>query len=181
MPSSESLHAQPVDPLAPVTHLLDGLLHVAVTGAFGLVIGVLLALLMRESRLHWSWAACALGIVVVGGSLLATSASTIGVALLSATLLGRRWHRHDLAAGADLAASAADRRGPIDVLRFCAARASLRRRRRAADGWFRGDELILGRDERHRPVTVRCGADGDGPTRSSSARPARARRSPRAG
>jgi type IV secretory pathway TraG/TraD family ATPase VirD4 len=163
MPSSESPNTPPVDPLAPIAHLLDDLLHLAVTAALGLVIGVAVALLMRQSRLHWSWAAGALAFVVLGSrSLLAAFASTIGVAMLSATVAGRRWHRQDLAAGVDLAAIAADRRGPFDVLRACAGRASLRRRRRAADSWFRGDELILGRDECHRPVTVRCGGDGDG-------------------
>jgi type IV secretory pathway TraG/TraD family ATPase VirD4 len=86
----------------------------------------------------------------------------VAIALLSATILGRRWHRRDLTAGADLAAAAARRRGPLALIGAFAGRASLRRRRRAGDGMFLGDDLVLGHDERQRPVSVRCGGSGDG-------------------
>jgi type IV secretory pathway TraG/TraD family ATPase VirD4 len=163
MPSSKSLRTPTVDPLAPLAHLLGGLLHLAVTAALGLAIGVVVALLMRESRLHWSWAAAGLALVVLATRPLpAAVTSTPGATLLGATVLGRRWHRRDLAAGADLAATAGERRGPLDVVHGLAGRASLRRRRRTTEGWFRGDQLILGRDDRHQPVTVRCGGHGDG-------------------
>jgi type IV secretory pathway TraG/TraD family ATPase VirD4 len=163
MPSPESPHTQLVDPLAPVAHLAGGVAHVAVEVALGWVIGTALAVLMRQAQLRWSWAATGLVIVVLAEhSPEATATSTLSITMLTATLLGRRWHRQDVVAGADLAAIAAERRGPTAVLRSCAGSASLYRRRRAVDSWFRGDDLILGRDDRHRPVSVRCGGLGDG-------------------
>ncbi|HEV7585114.1 MAG TPA: type IV secretory system conjugative DNA transfer family protein [Solirubrobacteraceae bacterium] len=163
MPSSESLHLPHADPVAPVAHLVGDLAQLAVEAALGVAIGTVLALVMRQAQLRWTWAAAGLALAMLAThSPAATAASTLGITMFSATLLGRRWHRHDVHAGADLAAIAEERRGPTTLARSCAARASLRRRRRAADGWFRGDELIVGRDDRHRPVSVRCGGLGDG-------------------
>jgi hypothetical protein len=163
MPSSESLSTRSVDPLAPIAHLAHGLAPVVVGAALGLAIGTVVALLMREAHLHWSWAAAGLAVVVlVTHSVRSGLTSTLGATMLSATLAGRRWHQNDVAAGADLATIAADRRGPVAALRSCVGCASMRRRRHAADGWFCGDELILGSDERQRPVSIRCGGCGDG-------------------
>jgi type IV secretory pathway TraG/TraD family ATPase VirD4 len=163
MPSSHSPYPHPIDPLTPVAHLLGGLAHLAAAAALGLAIAVAVAFLMREAHLHWSWAAAGLAVLVLPArSLLATSASTLGVSLLGAAILGRRWHRRDLAAGADLAAIAHARRGPLAVAGVVAARMSLSNRSRVAGGWFRGDDLILGRDRRQRPVAIRCGGHGDG-------------------
>jgi conjugal transfer pilus assembly protein TraD len=163
MPSSHSLKPHPIDPLGPLAHLLGGLAHLAAAAALGLAIAVAVALLMREAHLHWSWAAAALAVLVLPArSLLATSASTLGVSLLGAAILGRRWHRRDLVAGADLAAIAHQRRGPLAALGALAARTSLGNRSQVANGWFRGEDLILGRDRRHRPVAIRCGGHGDG-------------------
>ena len=50
---------------------------------------------------------------VLGGGVTAT----LGTAALCATVRGRRWHREDVEAGADLAEIAAGRRGPLDALR----------------------------------------------------------------
>jgi type IV secretory pathway TraG/TraD family ATPase VirD4 len=150
--------------MAPVAQLADRLAHLTVDVAVGVAIGMVLAHLMRRAHLHWSWAAAGLvPVVLATGSLLAALTTTLGVTTLSATLWGRRWHRHDILVGADIARIAAGRRGPIDVLRSYAADVSLHRRgRRGADGWFRGERLILGCDEQHRPVSVACGGDGDG-------------------
>ena len=160
----ESLPAQGLDPLTPIAQMFDRLAHLTLTVALGLAVGIVLARLMRRAHLHWSWGAAGMACVALAsGSVLASLSTTLGVAMLSATFWGRRWHRHDIAVGADLAAIAADRRGPIDLVGKWLAAASLQpRRRRGADAWFRGEDLILGCDDRSRPVSVRCGCHGDG-------------------
>ena len=68
-------------------------------------------------HLHWSWAAAALALVLLARAALAGAAATLGIAALSAAVRGRRWHREDLEAGADLAEIAAERTTPLDGLR----------------------------------------------------------------
>jgi type IV secretory pathway TraG/TraD family ATPase VirD4 len=163
MPASDSFPGHTLDPLGPVAEMADRIAQTTVNVLLGLVAGMVIARLMRRAHLHWSWAAAGLFVAVLAsGSVLACLTSTVGVAILSATRWGRRWHLHDITVGADLATIAAARRSPIDLFRSCAAGASLRRRQRGADGWFRGEKLILGCDDRNRPVSVRCGAGGDG-------------------
>jgi hypothetical protein len=164
MPSPDSFSVHNLDPVAPLVQLADRLAHITVNAAVGLALGIFLARLMRRAHLHWSWASAGLVLVVLAtDSVLACLTTTFGATMLSATLSGRRRHRNDIAAGADLATIAAERRGPIDLLHWCAAGMSLRRRRRrGADGWFAAGKLIVGCDDRHRPVSVRCGGDGDG-------------------
>jgi hypothetical protein len=164
MSASDPFTGGKLDPLAPVGQLADRLAHVTVNVAVGVAMGMVLARLMRRAHLHWSWAAAGLiAMVCAAGSVLGELTSMLGVTTLTATVCGKRWHELDIAAGADLATIAAGRRGPIDLLRSCASGVSLHRRhRRGADGWFRGEQLILGCDEQRRPVSVRCGGDGDG-------------------
>jgi TraM recognition site of TraD and TraG/Type IV secretion-system coupling protein DNA-binding domain len=81
--------------------------------------------------------------------------STLGVAAISATAWGRRWHREDIEAGGDLAVLAAGRRGPLDVLRLAARRAHLRDRRLGLRPHARdANQLILGHDESRRAVSI---------------------------
>jgi hypothetical protein len=141
-----------VDPLAPLEQLSRWLFAATMHISIGLVIGMVTARLLRSRHLHWSWAAIALSVLVYP---FAGLTSILGVAALSASRWGRRWHREDLDAGSDLAAIAASRRGPVDSLCVLARRASLRRRERlGADGWFRDGALILGRDESSRAVSI---------------------------
>jgi type IV secretory pathway TraG/TraD family ATPase VirD4 len=122
---------------------------------------------------------------------LAGSATTLGLATLAAAVRGRRWHREDLEAGADLAEIASERHHPLDALRLASgllganlaaiwsARWSARRSSAARlplagarDGglkrsershrWLRGDELTLGDDAHGRPVSIRLGGAGEG-------------------
>ncbi|HYM67334.1 MAG TPA: helicase HerA-like domain-containing protein, partial [Patescibacteria group bacterium] len=152
-----------VDPRLPVDQLADWLLGTVVHCTLGLAIGMTAARIMRARHLRWSWAALGLMPVVLAASSLGGSTSTIAIAALSAALWGRRWHREDIDAGADLAELAARRRGPLDVLRASVRRAAMRRRAtQGTDGWFRGEELILGRDESCRAVSVPCGGHGGG-------------------
>jgi type IV secretory pathway TraG/TraD family ATPase VirD4 len=151
----------------------------------GLIIGLAAARLMRQRHLHWSWATVALALVLLARAPLGGSATTLATGALTAAGRGRRWHREDLEAGADLAAIAADRRHPLDALRAAIAVAKDATRGRLAqwsashgalrgtparaslisDGhrrWFRGDELVLGGDRHGRPVSIELGGSGGG-------------------
>jgi type IV secretory pathway TraG/TraD family ATPase VirD4 len=164
MPSPGPFSQQGPDPLTPFVRLADRLAHLTVDVVIGLAIGIVLARLMRRASLRWSWSAAGLVLVLLATrSLLGGLTSMLGIATLSATVWGRRWHQHDIALGADLATTAAERRGPVDLVRSCASDVAMRRRRRSgADAWFRGDDLILGCDHRRRPVSIPCGGSGGG-------------------
>jgi type IV secretion system coupling TraD/TrwB family protein len=155
MPSSNPFPEQQVDPLAPIEHLAHWLLDSGVHCALGLMIGAIAARLMRSRHLHWSWAAAALALVVLARGSLGGSSSMLAVASITAVGRGRGWHREDLDAGGDLADLAARRRTPTDVLHRCL-RFTLRRGHRAlgAERRPRRGELVLGRDERRRSVSI---------------------------
>ena len=151
-----------IDPLAPLEQLSRWLFAATMHIVIGLVIGMVTARLLRSRHLHWSWAAPALVLSALVYPF-AGLTSVLGVAALSALRWGRRWHREDLEAGSDLAVIAASRQGPVDSLCVLARRASLRRRERlGADGWFRGGDLILGRDQSSRVVSIPFDRDSGG-------------------
>jgi hypothetical protein len=163
MPSTDPFREPGVDPTLPIEQLAGWLLGAIVHCLLGLAIGLLAARLMRARHLHWSWAAVALAPVVLAASRLGSSTSTLVIAALSAAGRGRRWHREDIDAGADLAELAAHRRAPLDVLWASLRRAALRRRETlGTDGWFHGEELILGCDESSRAVSIPFGGDSGG-------------------
>jgi hypothetical protein len=138
---------------------VDGLLHwlaaAAVHCTIGVALGGLLAGAMRARHLHWSWAAGAVAIIAAASPELSGWSFTLLLAAVSATVRGRRWHREDLEAGADLAELAGRRTGPWDVLHVCG-RALLARGREHLGGArrLRGGELQLGLDERGRAVSI---------------------------
>ena len=133
--------------------------------AIGLLIGSAGARLLRVREFHWSWAAAPL---VIGAALHSTAApvgSMLVATGLCAMLCGRRRHREDLQAGADLAVAAARRRRPVDALRRAAGTRELRRRRKSGpSGWFRSGEMIVARDARGALVSVPFGGPGGGGT-----------------
>ncbi|HWX46225.1 MAG TPA: type IV secretion system DNA-binding domain-containing protein [Solirubrobacteraceae bacterium] len=108
---------QEMDPLMPLEHLLRWLTGAILHIVLGVLLGLLAAYLMRRRHLHWSWAAATFALALLVRAALAGSASTLAVAALAAAVRGRRWHREDLRAGADLADIAAARTGPLDALR----------------------------------------------------------------
>lgn len=157
MSFSESFGKRDVNPMAPLEQLAHWLLMTTVHLALGLALGMVTARLLRRNHLHWSWAAAGLALAVLVRPII-SAGPVLVLATLSATLWSRRWHREDVEAGADLALLASRRRGPLDVLRTLLHEVTLRRRDGAgADGWFRGEELILGGDERGREVTIPFG------------------------
>jgi TraM recognition site of TraD and TraG/Helicase HerA, central domain len=163
MLSSNEPHGVGGDPLAPVEQLTRWLLDATSHVALGLVVGAIVARLMRSRHVHWSWAAAGVALAALLRPALVSPTSTLAVAAVSATALSRRWHREDIEAGSDLAELAAGRRGPLDALRCCAARvASLHGGVQGVGGWSRGEELILGRDEHSRAVSIPFGSGTGG-------------------
>jgi hypothetical protein len=184
MPSSEYTTNEPsVNPLEPVEQLLNWLLSTTIHLAIGLAIGLIAARAMRSRHLRWTWAPVALAVVVLARSAIGgTASSALGMAALCATVRGRRWHREDLDAGADLAEIATERRGPLDAARTVIRRTLPRLLARIAPklparwaapigaasiaipaarkDWFRADRLIVGEEENGRPVSIALG----GPT-----------------
>jgi TraM recognition site of TraD and TraG/Type IV secretion-system coupling protein DNA-binding domain len=152
-----------VNPLAPVEQLARWLVGATVHVGLALLIGIIAAWLMRSRHLHWSWATSGLGLVALAKPALGSSTWTLGAAALSATICGRRWHRADLEAGADLAETAADRRGPLDVLCSLAHRAAIHRREvSGTNDWLRGEELLLGREQSGRATSIPFGGVNGG-------------------
>jgi hypothetical protein len=151
-----------VDPLGPAQQLAHMLTTMTVHLALGFAIGAVAARIMRSRHLHWSWAACGLVFDLLDPSLLGSWSLTLGVAALGAGLCGRRWHREDIDAGADLAEIAKQRYGPLDALGGLGRRITQRREALGADGCFRGEELIVGRDEGGRNVSIRLGGSSGG-------------------
>jgi hypothetical protein len=178
--SSEQINEPGVNPLAPLDRLLSWAVSTTVHVALGLAIGYLLARMMRGRHLHWSWSAWGLGLIVLAYPVFKGAGVTLGTATLVASMHGRRWHRKDLEAGADLAELAERRLGPLDALRnlsrgplpawlqryaparvLTAARAS----GLAPDGrtrWFQGEELIVGSDEDGLDVSIPLGGQTGG-------------------
>jgi conjugal transfer pilus assembly protein TraD len=151
-----------VDPLAPLQQLAHWLTSATVHVALGLAIGAIAARMLRSRHLHWSWAACGLAVDWLIRSPLGSWSLTLGVAALGAGLRGRRWHREDVDAGADLAEIARRRYGPLDALVALIRRVAHRDESLRTDGWFRGEQLIVGRDEDGRDVPIQLGGSCGG-------------------
>jgi DNA helicase HerA-like ATPase len=185
-PSRYPLAAEPpaIDPLGPIAHLLQSAATAALEIALGLLLGSLAERLMRRRHLHWGWAAAGFALVLVARTPLAGAAPMLAAGTLAAAVRGRRRHREDLEAGADLAEIARERRDPLDVSRAavrCArtrlsaardARVPIGLCARIAGGpprvgdprgrWFDGDHLELGADSHRRPVSIVLGGAGGG-------------------
>jgi hypothetical protein len=143
--------------LAPPGRPVDWLVGLATAAALGCVGGVIATRAMRVFGVHWGWSALVLFGCLTLRSTLGGLALPLGLAALVATREVRSRHLDELDAGADLRAQATRRRSPVDVLRTGAAALELLRLRRSARGWFRGDELIIGRDHRGALVSVPFG------------------------
>jgi type IV secretory pathway TraG/TraD family ATPase VirD4 len=155
----------PVNPAASLDGLIGSLLSLGVHGIAGVVLGMLAARAMRAAHLHWSWAAGMLALCILARPLHGGAMLTLATASLLATTRGRRWHREDLEAGADLAEIAARRSRPLDVVRSLAGALAARTRLRElihAERRLHPRELLVGRDEGHRGVSIPFGGDAGG-------------------
>ncbi|HEV2999080.1 MAG TPA: hypothetical protein VGX16_08220, partial [Solirubrobacteraceae bacterium] len=154
-----------IDPLAPLEQLAHWLLSTTIHLALGLLLGYLIARAMRRRHLHWSWAALALPIVLEAQGLLGSLTWTLAAGALAASAQGRRWHREDLQAGADLAEIARERRGPLEALRALVGAALSRLRTDGDPLWTNvgdTDELAVGCDGAGRQVTIPLGGTRGG-------------------
>jgi type IV secretory pathway TraG/TraD family ATPase VirD4 len=162
MPSVNRSPEPEANPLAPLEQLANWLASTTVHVAVGLALGMIAARMMRRLHLHWSWSAAGLALLALIRPIFAGATAPLEVAAASATVWSRRWHRQDMETGCDLAEIAARRRGPVDLLRSLAHGVALARRRRVEDSWFCAEELILGRDERGRAVSIPLGGASGG-------------------
>lgn len=159
MPSSEysNEHTVSAPALAP-EQLIRWLTATGVHLAIGFAAGLIAATAMRRSHLRWTWAPGALLLVVLARRILGGDALTLGTAALCAAVRGRRWHREDIEAGADLADVACGRRGPLDALRLLMRRAQAAPRSAVtAESWWRGARLTVGHERDGRLVTIPLG------------------------
>jgi hypothetical protein len=159
-------HAFPeaaVDLQATVAELLRWTVATGLYLALGMALGGIAARAMRSRHLHWRWAAAALAMLVLTRADLGSMALVLTVAALVATTRGRRWHREDVEAGADLAHLAARRHDPLQLLRWLASAAAQRIRERIAAGRGRGGGVLaLGVDESRRSVSIPFAGPGGG-------------------
>ncbi|HEX2016632.1 MAG TPA: hypothetical protein VGN69_08045, partial [Solirubrobacteraceae bacterium] len=135
--------------VSPLSDLLGLLLLAPFAGVLG---GALLAVVIRGRGLRWTWAL--LGVPV--GWMIVQANGPLGVGCLAtcclAAVFGARWHRADLAEGADHAEAAAARLGIA-----AAVRARQESRRTAVEGWVGGGLLVVGRDAAGMPARVPVG------------------------
>jgi type IV secretory pathway TraG/TraD family ATPase VirD4 len=146
------------NPAAPIEQLAGGLAQGVVQCVIGLALGVLAAGLMRHVRVHWSWAVVALGLVLLLGSSLTGSSTTLAFTAACAAVLARRRQRRETEAGGDLVAGVHASSTPLDAARRL--ERVVVERGSAGSGVqraLRGGELALGRDQRGRGVTVPFG------------------------
>jgi hypothetical protein len=150
-------------PDAPIGQLARWVLETTFHCVLGLVVGMAVARMLRSRELHWSWAATSVVPLLVLRASLGSWTLAAMLAGLSATKVGRRWHREDIAAGADLARVAARRRGPLALLRASFAGVDLHpRATRRADARRIAGRLILGADEHGRAISIPFAGEGGG-------------------
>lgn len=161
MPSSEFATEHEGGPPIVADQLAHWLAGTAIQCVLGVVLGIFIARAMRAHHLHWSWAAGSLALLLVCEPSLPGLTSTLALACLLAGVRGRRWHREDLEAGADLAELAAARRTPLELLRRLV-RASCERLRETtvSERWGRPGGMALGVDEHARTVSIPFGGSG---------------------
>jgi len=127
------------NPFAPLEALA---LHMAL----GIMLGYVVARLMRSHQLSWSWALVALPVWLIALPLFGGLGLTLGVAALVAGWCGRHWRRGDIQAGGDLAQIVRSFLGPLDAVRAMWAKGALRRMLSSGASWFEGDEVLIGQD-----------------------------------
>jgi len=145
---------QAIDPLAPLRHAAHRLIETSLALLLCLALGLLAAKAMRRRHLHWTWAVVALGCLLALPHALGGRELVVVGATAVAAITGRRWHRADLEAGADLAEIAARRMTPLDVFARLARWATTSVSRHEPERFLAGEVLVLGDDDRGRPVSM---------------------------
>jgi conjugal transfer pilus assembly protein TraD len=162
MPTSEVPFEGGGDPQTVVDQFAHWFSTAAIHCVIGVALGMLLARFMRSRHLHWSWSAGAFTLLIVCEPDLPGDTAILAVSLLLAAVRGRRWHREDLEAGADLAELAKARLRPQQVLRSLARSASLRAQTLGTERRADSQSLVLGVDESARSVSIPFADSGGG-------------------
>jgi type IV secretory pathway TraG/TraD family ATPase VirD4 len=163
MPSSEYTFEHPINPLEPLTELIDWVGSTTLHLTLGIAAGVIATRVMRRRHLRWTWAASALPVLLVARPTLGIPPATLLTAALFAALRGRHWHREDLIAGGDLAEIAAARRGPFAALRTIMAKLAGLVGSPSTQAALRHERLAVGlEDTTGARVAIPFGAGGSG-------------------
>jgi hypothetical protein len=162
MPSSPYTTEPPVNPLAPLAELAGRLTSTTLHVMVGVAIGITAAHVMRCRHLRWTWAASALGPIVLDPAMFAGWSTTLAASALCAAMRGRRWHHEDLAAGGDLGEIATHRRGPLDVLRPLSRQLWQRFVPAPTLTALRGERVVIGRTDSGETVSIPFGATDGG-------------------
>lgn len=168
MPPRDHELERGVDPLAPLEQLGRWLVATTVHLTIAIVLGFLLASELRRRGLRWTWSTPALLLAMLARPLLGAYAPMLAASGLTALVRGRRWHREDLRAGADLAELADAQRGPLAAMETVwRARPWLTRRARAtvlktATLAREGSRLTVGHDENAMAVSIPIGESSRG-------------------
>jgi hypothetical protein len=160
IPTGSDTPAQAASGLQP--HEAHELLTALVAVLIALAAGAVAAAVLRRSRLHWSWAPCALLLLLVSAPALGAAGPLAMLATSFAALRGRRRHRDDLEAGVDLARGARARLTPLGAARKAAGRVTDSRRGSRTAPARRTGTLLLGRDPHGRAVRIPFSAERPG-------------------
>jgi hypothetical protein len=165
MPSKDHERERGVDALAPLEQLGRWLFTTTVHLAIAVALGCLLAGALRRRGLRWTWIAPALPLAMLARPLLGAYAPMLAALELTALARGRRWHREDLRAGADLAEIAEARRGPLAALEAVfrsRPRCTRRTAREIGAAASESSRLIVGHGESAAPVSIPIGENSRG-------------------
>src|ERR1022692_926967 len=162
MGASQYTEEPQANPLEPLTELVGWLTSTTLHIALGVILSLVAVKLMRQRHLRWTWAACAVPVVLLAHSALAGWTATLETAALCAAARGRHWHREDLMLGGDLAEIAADRHGPLDTMRIYSRKLFDRISPVAARTVLRDERMPVGRAESGEVVSIPMGVHGGG-------------------
>lgn len=137
-------------PPTPGERIADDAVGWIGAGMLGLLVGVILVAVLSRMGWRWSWLLLLAPIAVPIWEVDPQVAVAVAALAVGGAAIGARWDHDARQAGGDLAARARQRRGPVWGIRLAIARGV--RRRPVTDGG-----ILIGRDERHRPVRVQTG------------------------
>jgi type IV secretory pathway TraG/TraD family ATPase VirD4 len=160
MPPSDLI--EPTHPLLPTAELVGWFSSTTSYILLGALLGTIAARFMRHRHLRWTWAATALGVVVLARSVFAEWSTALDTAALCASIRGRRWHREDLLAGGDLTEIAVARRGPLFALRTLSVALREYLGHSRVQTALRHERMSIGRTDSGESVSIPVGSTGGG-------------------
>ncbi|HST55665.1 MAG TPA: type IV secretion system DNA-binding domain-containing protein [Solirubrobacteraceae bacterium] len=154
MPSTDQTPDPGVEFITAMHELAHWLLSTIAHGVLGLALGWLAAEQLHRRRLHWSWAAGALVVVIVAHDAFAGLTLTLLLAALVAMSRTRRAQRDSLQRAATLTDGAYR---PLDAVAAFLRKTFARHDHQQVSDWFRGEDLVLGHDQHGQEVLIPLG------------------------